>query len=219
MCIRDRPNIDSPKYQGQRKFMVSKLKSLGINNKNVLNALNSVPRHLFMDPGLISHSYKNMAYPIESGQTISQPYTVAFQTELINCKEGDEVLEIGTGSGYQAAILSYLGFDVFTIERNITLFKKSSLIFKNLSIKIKKNLLGDGYLGIADSAPFDAIIVTAAAKEIPKNLMNQLKVGGRMVIPIGEDEQIMYRFTRIEKSTFKKEEFGQFKFVPMVKGK
>ena len=199
--------------------MVSKLKSLGINNKNVLNALNSVPRHLFMDPGLISHSYKNMAYPIDSGQTISQPYTVAFQTELINCKEGDEVLEIGTGSGYQAAILSYLGFDVFTIERNITLFKKSSLIFKNLSIKIKKNLLGDGYLGIADSAPFDAIIVTAAAKEIPKNLMNQLKVGGRMVIPIGEDEQIMYRFTRIEKSTFKKEEFGQFKFVPMVKGK
>ena len=213
------PNIDSPKYQGQRKLMVSKLKSLGINNKNVLNALNSVPRHLFMDPGLISHSYKNMAYPIDSGQTISQPYTVAFQTELINCKEGDEVLEIGTGSGYQAAILSYLGFDVFTIERNITLFKKSSLIFKNLSIKIKKNLLGDGYLGIADSAPFDAIIVTAAAKEIPKNLMNQLKVGGRMVIPIGEDEQIMYRFTRMEKSTFKKEEFGQFKFVPMIKGK
>jgi len=213
------PNIDSPKYQGQRKLMVSKLKSLGINNKNVLNALNSVPRHLFMDPGLISHSYKNMAYPIDSGQTISQPYTVAFQTELINCKEGDEVLEIGTGSGYQAAILSYLGFDVFTIERNITLFKKSSLIFKNLSIKIKKNLLGDGYLGIVDSAPFDAIIVTAAAKEIPKNLMNQLKVGGRMVIPIGEDEQIMYRFTRMEKSTFKKEEFGQFKFVPMIKGK
>ena len=213
------PNIDSPKYQGQRKLMVSKLKSLGINNKNVLNALNTVPRHLFMDPGLISHSYKNMAYPIDSGQTISQPYTVAFQTELINCKEGDEVLEIGTGSGYQAAILSYLGFDVFTIERNITLFKKSSLIFKNLSIKIKKNLLGDGYLGIVDSAPFDAIIVTAAAKEIPKNLMNQLKVGGRMVIPIGEDEQIMYRFTRMEKSTFKKEEFGQFKFVPMIKGK
>ncbi len=213
------PNIDSPKYQGQRKLMVSKLKSLGINNKNVLNALNSVPRHLFMDPGLISHSYKNMAYPIDSGQTISQPYTVAFQTELINCNEGDEVLEIGTGSGYQAAILSHLGFDVFTIERNITLFKKSSLIFKNLSIKIKKNLLGDGYLGIVDSAPFDAIIVTAAAKEIPKNLMNQLKVGGRMVIPIGEDEQIMYRFTRIQKSTFKKEEFGQFKFVPMVKGK
>jgi len=213
------PNIDSPKYQGQRKLMVSKLKSLGINNKNVLNALNTVPRHLFMDPGLISHSYKNMAYPIDSGQTISQPYTVAFQTELINCKEGDEVLEIGTGSGYQAAILSHLGFNVFTIERNITLFKKSSLIFKNLSIKIKKNLLGDGYLGIVDSAPFDAIIVTAAAKEIPKNLMNQLKVGGRMVIPIGEDEQIMYRFTRIEKSTFKKEEFGQFKFVPMIKGK
>ena len=213
------PNIDSPKYQGQRKLMVSKLKSLGINNKNVLNALNTVPRHLFMDPGLISHSYKNMAYPIDSGQTISQPYTVAFQTELINCKEGDEVLEIGTGSGYQAAILSHLGFNVFTIERNITLFKKSSLIFKNLSIKIKKNLLGDGYLGIADSAPFDAIIVTAAAKEIPKNLMNQLKVGGRMVIPIGEDEQIMYRFTRMEKSTFKKEEFGQFKFVPMIKGK
>ncbi len=212
-------NIDSPKYRGQRNQMVSKLESLGINDKNVLNALNNVPRHLFMDPGLISHSYKNNAYPIESGQTISQPYTVAFQTQLINCKQGDKVLEIGTGSGYQTAILSYLGFDVFTIERDVTLFKKSSLIFKNLSIKIKMNLFADGYLGIIDSAPFDGIIVTAAAKEIPKNLMNQLKVGGRMVIPIGEEDQTMYRFTRIEKSKFKKEEFGQFKFVPMVKGK
>ncbi len=211
--------IDPPKYQGQRKLLVSKLKSLGIKNKKVLNALNRVPRHLFMDPGLISHSYKNLAYPIESGQTISQPYTVAFQTELINCKEGDKVLEIGTGSGYQTAILSYLGFDVFTIERDVTLFKKSSLIFKNLSIKIKKNLFADGYLGLIDSAPFDAIIVTAAAKEIPKNLMNQLKVGGRIVIPIGEDNQTMFRFTRIEKSKYKREEFGQFKFVPMVKGK
>ena len=211
--------IDPPKYQGQRKILVSKLKSLGIKNKKVLNALNRVPRHLFMDPGLISHSYKNLAYPIESGQTISQPYTVAFQTELINCKEGDKVLEIGTGSGYQTAILSYLGFDVFTIERDVTLFKKSSLIFKNLSIKIKKNLFADGYLGLIDSAPFDAIIVTAAAKEIPKNLMNQLKVGGRIVIPIGEDSQTMFRFTRIEKSKYKREEFGQFKFVPMVKGK
>ena len=199
--------------------MVSKLQLLGINNKKVLNALNNVPRYLFMDPGLISHSYKNKAFQIESGQTISQPYTVAFQTELINCKEGDKVLEIGTGSGYQTAILSYLGFDVYTIERDITLFKKSSLTFKNLSIKLKKNLFADGYLGIIDSAPFDAIIVTAAAKKIPKKLINQLKVGGRMVIPIGEDEQLMYRFTRIEKSKFKREEFGQFKFVPLVKGK
>ena len=212
-------NIDSPKYRGQRNQMISKLESLGINDKNVLNALNNVPRHLFMDPGLISHSYKNNAYPIESGQTISQPYTVAFQTQLIKCKQGDKVLEIGTGSGYQTAILSYLGFDVFTIERDVTLFKKSSLIFKNLSIKIKMNLFADGYLGINDSAPFDGIIVTAAAKEIPKNLMNQLRVGGRMVIPIGEEDQTMYRFTRIDKSKFKKEEFGQFKFVPMVKGK
>jgi protein-L-isoaspartate(D-aspartate) O-methyltransferase len=212
-------NIDSPKYQGQRKLMVTNLQSLGINNKKVLNALNNVPRHLFMDPGLISHSYQNKAFQIESGQTISQPYTVAFQTELINCKEGDKVLEIGTGSGYQTAILSYLGFDVYTIERDITLFKKSSLTFKNLSIKLKKNLFADGHLGIIESAPFDAIIVTAAAKKIPKKLINQLKVGGRMVIPIGEDEQLMYRFTRIEKSKFKREEFGQFKFVPLVKGK
>ena len=211
--------IDSPKYQGQRKLMVSKLESLGINNKNILNAFNNVPRHLFMDPGLISHSYKNMAFPIDSGQTISQPYTVAFQTELIKCKAGDKVLEIGTGSGYQTAILSYLNFDVYTIERDLTLFKKSSLLFKNLSIKIKKKLFGDGYLGVVDNAPFDAIIVTAAAKEIPKNLMKQLKLGGRMVIPIGEDEQIMFRFTRFEKNRFKREEFGNFKFVPMIKGK
>ena len=199
--------------------MVSKLESLGINNKNILNAFNNVPRHLFMDPGLISHSYKNMAFPIDSGQTISQPYTVAFQTELIKCKPGDKVLEIGTGSGYQTAILSYLDFDVYTIERDIRLFKKSSLLFKNLSIKIKKKLFGDGYLGIVESAPFDAIIVTAAAKEIPKNLMEQLKVGGRMVIPIGEDKQIMFRFTRLEKNRFKREEFGDFKFVPLVRGK
>ena len=199
--------------------MVAKLQSLGISNKAILNAFNTVPRHLFMDSGLISHSYENMAFPIDSNQTISQPYTVAFQTELIKCKEGQKVLEIGTGSGYQTAILSYLGYYVYTIERDITLFKKSSLIFKNLSIRIKKNLLADGYLGITDSAPFDAIIVTAAAKEIPKNLMKQLKVGGRMVIPIGEDEQIMFRFTRIEKNRFKKEEFGYFKFVPMIKGK
>ena len=211
--------IDSPKYQGQRKLLVSKLESLGINDKNILNALSNVPRHLFMDPGLISHSYKNMAFPIDSGQTISQPYTVAFQTELIKCKPGDKVLEIGTGSGYQSAILSYLDFDVYTIERDLTLFKKSSLLFKNLSIKIKKKLFGDGYLGIVDNAPFDAIIVTAAAKEVPKNLMKQLKVGGRMVIPIGEDEQIMFRFTRFEKNRFKREEFGNFKFVPMIKGK
>jgi len=211
--------IDSPKYQGQRKLMVSKLESLGINNKNILNAFNNVPRHLFMDPGLISHSYKNMAFPIDSGQTISQPYTVAFQTELIKCKPGDKVLEIGTGSGYQSAILSYLDFEVYTIERDIKLFKKSSLLFKNLSIKIKKKLFGDGYLGIVDSAPFDAIIVTAAAKEIPKNLMGQLKVGGRMVIPIGEDKQVMFRFTRFEKNRFKREQFGHFKFVPLVRGK
>ena len=118
--------------------MVSELKSLGIKSKTVLKALNNVPRHLFMDPGLISHSYKNKAFQIESGQTISQPFTVAFQTELIKCKEGDKVLEIGTGSGYQSAILSFLGFDVYTIERDITLFKKSSLTFKNLSIKIKR---------------------------------------------------------------------------------
>ena len=172
-----------------------------------------------MDSGLIAHSYTNKAFQIESGQTISQPYTVAFQTELINCKKGDKVLEIGTGSGYQTAILSSLGFDVYTIERDVTLFKKSSLRFKNLSFKIKKNLFADGYLGIIESAPFDAIIVTAAAKEIPKNLMNQLKVGGRMVIPIGDHEQIMYRYTRIEKSRFKKEEFGEFKFVPLIRGK
>ncbi len=212
-------NTDSPKYQGQRKIMVTELESLGIKNKNVLNALNKVPRHLFMDPGLISHSYKNLAFQIQSGQTISQPYTVAFQTELIKCKKGDKVLEIGTGSGYQTAILSYLEFDVYTVERDLTLFKKSSLTFKSLSIKVKKNLFADGYLGIIDSAPFDAIIVTAASKEIPKYLMNQLKVGGRMVIPIGDDVQTMYRFTRIEKNKFKQEEFGEFKFVPLVKGK
>lgn len=211
--------IDSPKHKGNRKKLIEKLIFKGITDKKVLNAIYNIPRHFFIEKDFEDFAYNDKAFPISANQTISQPFTVAFQTEKLNILDGEKVLEIGTGSGYQSAILSYLDFDVYTIERDVTLFKKSSLLFKNLSVKIRKKLFGDGYLGIVDSAPFDAIIVTAASKEIPKNLMKQLKVGGRMVIPIGEDEQIMIRFTRFEKNRFKREEFGNFKFVPMIKGK
>ena len=213
------PNIDSPKYQGQRKLMVSKLKSLGINNKNVLNALNSVPRHLFMDPGLISHSYKNMAYPIDSGQTISQPYTVAFQSELLTPRPNDKILEIGTGSGYQTAILSKIGCRVYSIER-----------FKDLHINAKKNLsilncnvnlfYGDGYLGLPNHSPFDKIIVTAGAPELPLPLIEQLSIGGILVIPIGVKEQKMTVFLKTNKDSHEIiSEYNDFKFVPFLRDK
>lgn len=211
--------IDSPKHQGQRMQLVSLLKAKGIKDLQVINALESVPRHLFMDPGLVTHAYKNKAYPIAAEQTISHPYTVAFQSELIGIKKGDKVLEIGTGSGYQTAILKAMGAQVYTIERQRELFKKTQRLFNQIGLRVKKALLGDGYLGLPEIAPFDAIIVTAGAAELPKKLLSQLVIGGRLVIPIGADEQIMHRFTRTTEKSFDKETFGSFRFVPMLKDK
>ena len=211
--------VDAAIHQGQRKQLVAFLEEKGIRDPLVLKALLAVPRHWFMDPGLVSHAYKNKAYPIAAEQTISHPYTVAFQSELIDCQKGDKVLEIGTGSGYQTAVLQALGVQIYTIERQRELFKKTQRLFAQIGLRPKQVLLGDGYLGLPEDGPFDAIIVTAGAPYLPKALLSQLKIGGRLVIPIGEDPQIMYRYTRTGEKHFDKETFGEFRFVPMLKDK
>jgi len=210
---------DTPKHQGQRLQLVQLLKDKGITDPHVIAALERVPRHWFMDAGLESHAYKNKAYPIAAEQTISHPYTVAFQSQLIGVKPGDKVLEIGTGSGYQTAILKALNVQVYTIERQRELFKKSQRLFQSIGLRPKKSILGDGYMGLPEAAPFDAILVTAGAPQLPHALLEQLAIGGRLVIPIGNDPQIMYRYTRTGEKTMDKETFGEFRFVPMLKNK
>ena len=211
---------DSAKHQGQRRQLVKLLEEKGIQDPQVLSAIGHVPRHLFMDSGLEEYSYTDRAYPIAADQTISQPYTVAFQTELLELKKGDSVLEIGTGSGYQTAVLlAYEGIKVYTIERQQELFKKTSLLFKKLSLKPKKFIFGDGYQGLSNAAPFQAIIVTAGAPSVPKPLLEQLAIGGRLVIPVGDTDQIMTRYVRKGPKTFDRKTYGNFKFVPLLKNK
>ena len=212
-------NFDSTKYKGQRKLLVEKLVKKGINSKEVLNAINIVPRHLFMDKTLIDHSYEDKAYPIKSNQTISQPFTVAIQTQLLNIKRNEKILEIGTGSGYQTAILSILSNNIYTIERNHELFKNSKKLFSKLNIRVRKQIYGDGYLGYLAASPYDCIIVTAGANELPKKLLQQLSIGGRLIIPLGGQIQVMTKVERISDTNFKKKTFGEFKFVPLLRGK
>jgi len=210
---------DTTKHQGLRRQLRAHLKTKGIQSESVLDAIGSVPRHFFMDPGLINFAYEDQAYPIAAEQTISQPYTVAFQTELLDVYPECKVLEIGTGSGYQTAILLHLGVHLFTIERQQELFKKTKLLFAKLHLFPKKIIFGDGNRGLSDEAPFDRILVTAGAPEVPKHLLKQLKIGGKLVIPIGINEQQMTRFTRTAEKTFDKESFGTFKFVPLLENK
>ncbi len=211
---------DTTKHQGQRRQLVKLLEGKGIQDKRVLTAVGNVPRHLFMDSGLEAYSYADKAYPIAADQTISQPYTVAFQTQLLELKKGDKVLEIGTGSGYQTAILMALeGLKIYTIERQHQLFKKTALLFKKLKLQPKKVIFGDGYRGLPDQAPYDAIIVTAGAAKVPKPLLEQLAIGGRLVIPLGDKNQIMTRFIRKREKSFDRKTFGNFKFVPLLKNK
>ncbi len=202
-----------------RKKLVKTLEKKGIVDKNVLKAIGAIPRHLFMESGFVDHAYVDKAFPIAADQTISQPYTVARQTELLQVKKGDKVLEIGTGSGYQAAVLLEIGTILFTIERQNELFKKTKLFLPKLGYKPKRIVFGDGYKGLEEEAPFDGIIVTAGAPFVPQPLLAQLKVGGRLVIPVGEDVQIMTVFTRKSDSEFEKEEFGEYRFVPMLEDK
>ena len=191
----------------------------GIQDTNVLNAIRKIPRHLFLDSSFEEHAYQDKAFPIGASQTISQPYTVAFQTELLEIQPGDTILEIGTGSGYQTAILLELKAKVFTIERQQELFKKTKLFFGRMGYRPKKIIFGDGYKGLPDEAPFDGIIVTAGAPFVPKPLLSQLKVGGKLVIPVGSDEQIMTRYIRKSEKEFEKEELGIFRFVPLLENK
>jgi len=206
-------------HQGMRKKLVETLIEKGIQDKAVLEAIGKVPRHLFMDSGFIDHAYVDKAFPIAANQTISQPYTVARQTELLQVKKGDKVLEIGTGSGYQAAVLLELGTILYTIERQNELFKKTNIFLPKIGYRPKKMIFGDGYKGLPDEAPFDGIIVTAGAPFVPKPLLAQLKIGGRLVIPVGEDVQIMTVFERKSEKEFNKEEFGEFRFVPLLEDK
>ena len=210
---------ESTKHQGLRRHLIETLKAKGIQSEAVLSVMLDVPRHLFMDPSLVGYAYEDNAYPISADQTISQPYTVAFQSELLDVSSANKVLEIGTGSGYQTAVLLGLSPQVYTIERQQVLFKQTKRLFLQLGYRPKKHIFGDGYKGLPDAAPFDRIIVTAGAPEVPKPLLNQLAIGGKLVIPIGEKEQIMTRFIRTSKSSFDKEEFGLFRFVPLLENK
>jgi protein-L-isoaspartate(D-aspartate) O-methyltransferase len=210
---------DTSKHQGLRNQLVNILQNKGIVSKMVLEAISKVPRHLFIDSSFEDYAYQDKAFPIDAGQTISQPYTVAFQTELLEVKKGDKILEIGTGSGYQTAVLFTLGAVVFSVERQNELFKKTSLLLPKLGIRPKHLSFGDGYKGLPNHAPFDSIIVTAGAPSVPKALMSQLKIGGRLVIPVGDVNQIMTLIIRKTDTEFEKQELGDFKFVPLLENK
>ena len=210
---------DTSKHQGLRNQLASILKKKGITNEMVLNAIKIIPRHLFIDSSFSDHAYQDKAFPIAAEQTISQPYTVAFQSQTLAVNPGDVILEIGTGSGYQTAVLIELGAEVYTIERQHELFKKTSLFLPKLGYKPKKFIFGDGYKGFKEKAPFDKIIVTAGAPFVPKPLLAQLKVGGMLLIPVGEKKQIMTMFYRKTPKEFEKKELGDFAFVPMLQKK
>jgi len=210
---------DTFKHKGLRQQLVELVRSKGISDENVLSALGKVPRHLFMDSGFLDHAYQDKPFPIAADQTISQPYTVAFQTELLQVKKGDKILEIGTGSGYQAAILCEMGAKVYSIERRLELFKITSKFLPSLGYRVKKLVFGDGYKGLEEDAPFDGIVVTAGAPYVPKPLLSQLKIGGRLVIPLGRGIQTMTLFVRKGEKDFEKHEFGEFRFVPLLEDK
>jgi protein-L-isoaspartate(D-aspartate) O-methyltransferase len=215
-----RPTEDTYRHKGLRKKLVDTVRSKGINDEEVLEAISKIPRHFFLDSAFDEKAYEDKAFPIGEGQTISQPYTVAYQTELLELKKFDKVLEIGTGSAYQASVLAEMGVQVCTIERQKKLFESNKLfpyIKKYTNIKF---FYGDGYEGLPTYAPFDKIIITAAAPDIPLKLIEQLKPGGMMVIPVGAgDVQQMKRITKLGIGGIKEEVFDQFSFVPMLDGK
>lgn len=210
---------ESFKYVGLRNQLVDVLKKKGITDTLVLKAISEIPRHLFLDSSFENFAYQDKAFPILADQTISQPYTVAFQSQLLQVKKEDKILEIGTGSGYQTAVLCLLGAKVYSVERQNELFKKTSILLPKLGFRPKLLTFGDGYKGLPSYAPFDSIIVTAGAPFIPKPLMSQLKVGGRLIIPLGQDPQIMTLLIRKSEKEFEKHEFGEFRFVPLLEDK
>ena len=210
---------DTSKHQGLRKQLVSLLKEKGIVDSAVLNAISKIPRHLFLNSSFEDYAYQDKAFPISANQTISQPYTVAYQTQLLEVRKDHKILEIGTGSGYQTAILCMMGAKVYSIERQTELFKQTAALLPKLGIRPKHLSFGDGYKGLPNHAPFDGIIVTAGAPIIPQALMAQLKIGGKLVIPLGEENQIMTVLIRKNETQFEKQECGEFKFVPLLENK
>ncbi|HRP90573.1 MAG TPA: protein-L-isoaspartate(D-aspartate) O-methyltransferase [Edaphocola sp.] len=209
---------DSYLHKGQRQQLVDKLRKLGISNERVLDAINQVPRHFFLDSALAHFAYENRAFPIAAGQTISHPHTVAMQTQLLDLNPYEKVLEVGTGSGYQAAVLAKMGVKVFSIERQHELYKQLNKFEYLKSFNNIKRFYGDGFEGLPSYAPFDKIIVTAAAPFIPEKLLDQLKIGGIMVIPVGDEEQEMRRIIKNENG-YHEEIIGKAFFVPMLSGK
>lgn len=210
---------DNYRAKGLRKQLVEQLRAKGITDEAVLSAINEVPRHVFLDSSFVEQAYQDKAFPIGAGQTISQPHTVAFQTQLLQVERGMKVLEIGTGSGYQACVLAAMGAKVFSIERQRNLFFKTKDIIGQLSFRVKA-FLGDGFEGLPTYAPFDRVIITAGAPVIPMVLVGQMKTGGIMVIPMDNprgEGQTMLRLTKQTDNSLKREDFGDFKFVPMLK--
>lgn len=211
---------DDYKHKGLRKQLISELREKGIKDEQVLAAIDAIPRHFFLDPAFERIAYEDRAFPITAGQTISQPYTVAFQTQLLQVKKYEKILEIGTGSAYQACVLAELGAKVFSIERQKELYDFISTFFFIEKYRNLKRFYGDGFEGLPKYAPFDKIIITAAAPFIPPKLVEQLKPGGYMVVPVGDDDgQKMLRVTKNVDGSILHEELGDFSFVPMLQGK
>jgi len=210
---------DSYRHQGLRKQLIQSIQQKGITDRAVLTAMEKVPRHFFFDSSFLEYAYEDKPFSIGAGQTISQPYTVAFQSELLQVKKGEKVLEIGTGSGYQACILAEMGAKVFSIERQKSLFDRTIKTLPALGYGTIKLFYGDGYKGLPAFSPFDKMIVTAAAPYIPDALIEQLKVGGILVIPVGEEVQVMITVEKTSLTTFEKKEHGLFRFVPMLENK
>ncbi len=210
---------DSYRHKGLRLKLIEELKSKGINDIDVLQAINRVPRHIFMESGFIDFAYKDQAFPIGEGQTISQPYTVAFQTQLLDIKRHEKILEIGTGSGYQCAVLMEIGADVYSVERLHKLYIKAQTTLINL--KYKPHLFfGDGNDGIPAFAPFDKILITASNTVIPEKVLQQLKIGGKLVMPVGDvNIQTMILVEKLSENEFEQTEHGSFIFVPLLNGK
>jgi len=211
---------DNYRHKGLRQKLTENIRRKGIQDEGVLKAVNNIPRHLFLDSGFLEFAYQDKPFPIGSGQTISQPYTVAFQTELLEIKKGDKVLEIGTGSGYQACVLAEMGAKVFTVERQKKLYQKTKELLPKLGYRTIKCFYGDGNKGAPAFAPFDKILITAAAPEVSGDLISQLKPGGLLVVPYGSGEvQQMIRLRKNANGEIEQEEFGSFRFVPMLKNK
>jgi protein-L-isoaspartate(D-aspartate) O-methyltransferase len=218
--LHSKPKEDNYLHKGLRKQLVQALREKGIKDERVLAAIEAIPRHFFLDPAFERISYEDRAFPITAGQTISQPYTVAYQTQLLEIKKFDKILEIGTGSAYQACVLAELGAMIYTVERQKALYDFVGQFFFLKNYPNIKRFYGDGYEGLPSFAPFDKVIVTAAAPFVPPKLVEQLKPGGIMVIPVGEEGgQKMLRIVKDAAGKIQEEEMGDFTFVPMLEGK